>query len=199
MITLWWKNQHRKNSSFPGAAFELMASLSDLAYCPPDYCCRHGYSWTCTSLTMACRLDLAGSQPCDHAEQPHGSWFTWSLSPGLLNPMRPWLVRTESQGHPKRPAHVAAAGQCCDLAATQDDPQTQSVSGDMYSLLCKMQLAVSGGILSLNFTWLNARWICWCLFSLWDHCKNGNCTDFKKVFLKESFWYLQPRHAIIFS
>lgn len=115
------------SSPFLGAAFELMASLPDLAYCLLDYCSRHGYAWTGTSVTMTYRLGLAGPQPCPGPVTTLNSHMTlglpWSPSLGLPGPMGPWLVRTESHGHPGHPAPVEAAGQCCGLAATQDDQE----------------------------------------------------------------------------
>lgn len=144
------------------------------------------------------------SWPCAHAEQPHSSGFTWSPSPGLLNPVRPWLVRT---GQPERPAPVVAAGQGCGLAAAQGDPQGSFRPNQclgiciLYSVWCIWLFQVE--CFPLYFTWLSARWISWYFFSFLDHCKKTNkqCnyTDFQRVILKESCYYLQPRHPVVSS
>lgn len=196
-----------KSSSFPGAPFELRVSMLDLAYCLSDCCSRHGYTWMGPSLTITSRLTCwtsALSWPCAFAEQPHSSGFTWSPSPGLLNPVRPWLVRT---GQPELPAPVVAAGQGCGLAAAQGDPQG-SFRPNQYlgiCILCSVWCIwlFQAECFPLYFTWLSARWISWCFFSFLDHCKKTNkqCnyTDFQRVILKESCYYLQPRHPVVSS
>lgn len=62
--------------------------------------------------------------------------------------------------------------------------QTQSVSRDVYSLPCTMQLAAPGGKLSLWFTWLNTRWSSWWFFSLLDHCKRRQLYRFLESYFK---------------
>lgn len=65
--------------------------------------------------------------------------------------MRPWVGRTESPGHPNT---LYLLWQLVSAVVWQQLRvlQTQSVSRDVYSLPCTMQLAAPGGMLSLWFT-----------------------------------------------
>lgn len=97
--------------------------------------------------------------------------------------MRPWVGRTESPGHPNT---LYLLWQLVSAVVWQQLRvlQTQSVSRDVYSLPCTMQLAAPGGMLSLWFTWLNTRWSSWWFFSLLDHCKKRQLYRFLESYFK---------------